>query len=147
MRRSELRGEFDGKECAQDRQKSPAKDGRQGETLPLREVPAEKPEADHHSGAVVLPELRESGITVSIASSKVAMSPHSERNALARNRVHCTMLAIVPLCLISWAAWSGYNSSAVQASDDSTGKPAASTDAFEQKFQATVRPFLERYCF
>src|SRR6516225_5512820 len=120
MRRSELRGEFDGKECAQDRQKSPAKDGRQGETLPLRQVSPEKPEAGHHSGAVVLPELRESGITVSSASSKLATSPRPERSAVVRNQVHRCVLAILPLCLIGWAAWSGHNWVAGQASDNST---------------------------
>jgi hypothetical protein len=69
MPRSKAGRELYGEECTQDRQESPAEDGRERETLPLREVPAEKPEADHHSGALVLPELCESGINVSSASS------------------------------------------------------------------------------
>ena len=47
-----------GKELSQDRKEGPAQDRREGQTLPLRQVPQAKPEAREDACPLVLPGLR-----------------------------------------------------------------------------------------
>lgn len=52
----------DGEEHSQDRQENPLENRRQGQTLPLRHVPEEKPETREDTCAVVLPQLPETKV-------------------------------------------------------------------------------------
>jgi hypothetical protein len=51
--------ECDAEEHSQDRQEVTPEDRREGQTLPLRQVPEEKPETCNNSRPLVLPELPE----------------------------------------------------------------------------------------
>jgi hypothetical protein len=53
-----VRGD-DGQEYSQNRKESTPEDSRQGQTLPLRQVPQAKPETCENPGTMVLPKLPE----------------------------------------------------------------------------------------
>ena len=54
-------GGCDGEEHSQDRQADPSENRREGQTLPLRQVPESRPETCEDSRPLVLPELLEGG--------------------------------------------------------------------------------------
>jgi hypothetical protein len=51
-----------GKNDSLDRQEDTPEDGNQGQALPLRQVPQKKPQANHNSRSLVLPQLLQASI-------------------------------------------------------------------------------------
>src|SRR5207247_111672 len=74
-----VEGGSDGEEHSQDRKESPPENRRQGQALPVRQVPQEKPETYQDPRPLVLPQLPEYGRGIAMPFVKCSVDGCSRK--------------------------------------------------------------------